>query len=711
MIREVIKVGGMSCVRCSAAVENALKMQKGVTEVSVSYANGRAEVVFNETEVSLKQLEKAIKNAGYTVVYDVRKAQKQEFLKILSSFLLSLALSLPFFVMMGCMMFGKHLSIMENGLLQLFLATPIQFVSGLRFYKGAYHSLKNKSPSMDVLVALGTTVSYFYSVYSFVNDGSKLYFESSAMIITLVLLGKTLESRARAKTSESIEKLMDLAPKFARVVRDGDEIEIPAWQIQKGETVSVRPGEAFPADGRVINGESFVDESALTGESMPVSKKSGDKVFGGTVNRNGYLVFQAENVGEETVLASVIRLVEEAQSSKARVQTVADKVSAIFVPSVMAIALITFVCFYFVGGSLNSALDNSVAVLVIACPCSLGLATPTALMVGMGRGANMGILIKNADALEQACKIKALILDKTGTVTEGKPQITETITISESVQDALLLTASAESLSEHPIAEVIASEHKGRLLEPQAFKSITGNGIIALVDGREVAVGKPAWIEDYCGVELPLNVKKLSQFGNTVSVSAIDKIPTLAFSVSDPLREDSQRGIARLKALSIRTIMVTGDNLLVAEKVSKSIGVDEYHADAMPEDKVNKIKEAQSKYGVTAMIGDGINDSPALTASDIGFAVANGTDIAMESGDIVLSMGGVSAVADAIYLSRATMRKIKQNLFWAFFYNALALPLAAFGLLNPIIAGGAMAFSSVSVVTNSLLLKRVSLNK
>ena len=705
----VIKVGGMSCVRCSAAVENALKSQNGVFDVSVSYANGRAEVIFDDSLISVKNLEKTIKNAGYTVVYDLRVSQKQAFRKTLITFLLSLALSVPFFVMMGAMMFGKHLGIMENGLLQFLLATPVQFVAGLRFYKGAYNSLKNKSPSMDLLVALGTSASYFYSVYSLVTNNGTFYFESSAMIITLVLLGKTLETRARAKTGESIEKLMDLTPKTARVIIDGAETEISALQIQKGDILVVRPGESIPADGVVIEGESYVDESSLTGESMPVSKKEKDKVFGGTVNRNGSFKFRAENVGEDTVLSSVIRLVEEAQSSKARIQTIADKVSAVFVPAVTAISLVTFISTYIISKNIQTALDNAVAVLVIACPCSLGLATPTALMVGMGRGASMGILIKNADALEHACKIKALVLDKTGTVTQGKPCVTEIITLSDEIENPLSYIASAESLSEHPIGEVIASSYNGELYTVQDFQSVTGKGIIASVNSKEVAVGKANWIEELCGCKLPREVSELSKSGNTVSVGAIDKKPVLAIGVSDPLRADSASALRRIKSMGIRTILITGDNLSVAEIVAQKIGVDEFYADAMPEDKVNKVKESQKQYGITAMIGDGINDSPALSASDVGIAVGNGTDIAMESGDIVLSSGGISAVADTISLSRATMRKIKQNLFWAFFYNTVGIPLAAFGLLNPIIAGAAMAFSSVSVVTNSLLLKRVKI--
>ncbi len=702
----------MSCVRCSAAVENALKSEKGVLSVSVSYSNGRAEVVYDDSVTDLKTLEKAIKKAGYTVIEDVRAARKREFRASLTMFVFSALLSLPFFLMMVLMFVAPESPMMHalhNGWLQFALATPIQFVAGWRFYRGALNSLKNKSPSMDLLVALGTTASYVYSVYILFSGESVFYFESSAMIITLVLLGKMLEARARAKTSAAIEKLMDLAPKRATVLRNGREETIPAFRIIVGDIVIVRPGESVPADGIVIEGDSHVDESMLTGESMPVSKGVGDKVYGGTVNGNGSVRFRAESVGNETVLSGIIRLVEEAQSSKAHVQTAADKVSAVFVPAVTAISLITFAVTFFVTKNVSDSLDSAVAVLVIACPCSLGLATPTALMVGIGRGASMGILIKNADALERACKIKALVLDKTGTVTEGNPRATEMIVISDEFPDALRFAASAEARSEHPIASVIVAEFKGELSECSDFVSVTGCGVSAVVDGKTVLVGKPSWIESETSATLPEKVNEIAMKGKTVVVCAIDKIPALAVAVSDPVRSDSKSSIERLKSLEIKTVLVTGDNESTAKNVAASVGIDEVVSNAMPEDKVLKLRELREEYSVVAMVGDGINDAPALTAADVGFAVGNGTDIAIESGDVVLVNGGVSAVSDAIALSRATMRKIKQNLFWAFFYNVIGIPLAAFGLLSPVIAGMAMAFSSVSVVTNSLLLKKTKL--
>ncbi len=706
----IIKVGGMSCVRCSGAVEYALKEIEGVLSVSVSYANGRAEVSFDDEKTSLKILEKAIKNAGYQVLEDVRKARKREFKRNIIMLSFSIALSLPFFLMMGLMFFAPNshlLHILHNGILQIILATPIQFIIGFRFYRGALHSLKNKSPNMDVLVALGTTASYVYSVYSLIVGSKTLYFESSAMIITLVLLGKTLESRARAKTSEAIEKLMDLAPKTANVIRDGEIVTIPVSQIIVGDIVTVRPGESVSADGTVIEGETYIDESMLTGESMPIKKFTGEKVYGGTVNGKGAFSFRAESVGENTVLSGIIRLVEEAQSSKAHIQNTADKVASVFVPAVTVIALVTFAIAYFMTDSLSDALDNAVAVLVIACPCSLGLATPTALMVGMGRGASMGILIKNADALEQACKIKAIILDKTGTITQGKPLVVSKKILSDSVADPLKYAASAESRSEHPLAQVITADYKGVLPECADFVSETGFGVRARVEDKEVIVGKPSWVSRECGADI--DISDLLKDGNTVVVCAVDKIPVMAIAVSDPVRNDSREGIERLKSLGILPVLVTGDNELSAKAVAESVGIPEFQANALPEGKVQKLCELQRIYGIVAMVGDGINDAPALTAADIGIAIGSGTDIAMESGDIVLAGGGISAVSKAISLSKATMRKIKQNLFWAFFYNSIGIPLAAFGILNPIIAGAAMAFSSVSVVTNSLLLKKVKL--
>ncbi len=708
----VIKVGGMSCVRCSAAVENALCAVSGVETAVVSYANGRAEVSFDDGKTDLKTLEKAIKKAGYSVLPDVRSARKKEFRALLTLFTFSLVLSIPFFLMMALMILAPESEMMHalhNGYLQLALATPVQFVSGFRFYRGAFFSLKNKSPSMDVLVALGTTASYVYSVYSLLSGNGAFYFESSAMIITLVLLGKMLEAKAKAKTSESIEKLMDLAPKRATVLRDGREEIIPVSQIAVGDIVVVRPGESIPADGIVIEGITSIDESMLTGESMPISKTVGDKIFGGTVNGRGSVKFCAENVGSDTVLSGIIRLVEEAQSSKARIQTTADKVSAIFVPSVALIAILTLVLSLAFELSLSESIDRAVAVLVIACPCSLGLATPTALMVGIGRGASMGILIKNADALEQACKIKALALDKTGTVTEGRPRITKIINLNDTVPDALKYAASAESRSEHPLAHVIVSAYGNEIPECEEFESLTGRGVRATVEGKKVLVGKMSWIEEECGCTLPEEAKNLSLSGNTVIVSSVDSVPALAVAVSDPVREDSREAVKRLHTMNVKTALVTGDNEPTAKSVAESVGIDSFTANVLPDGKVEELKKLRSEYGVVGMVGDGINDAPALTFADVGFAVGGGTDIAMESGDIVLVGGGVSAVSDAISLSKATMRKIKQNLFWAFFYNSVGIPLAALGMLSPVLAGAAMALSSVSVVTNSLLLKKVKI--
>lgn len=708
---KIIKVGGMSCVRCSAAVENALKAEDGVIECAVSYANGRAEVAFDNSVTNLKKLEKAIKKAGYEVLEDVRIARKKEFKKSIIMLVFSAVFSLPFFLMMALMLFGvdSHLMhILHNGFLQLAFATPVQFIAGFRFYRGAVHSLKNKSPSMDLLVALGTSASFAYSVYMLASGGNTFYFESSAMIITLVLLGKMLESRARAKTSEAIEKLLDLSPKQATVIRDGSEIVIPASQIKIGDTVIVRPGEAIPADGRIDWGSTSIDESMLTGESMPVSKNIGDKIFGGTVNGKGAIHFTAEGVGSDTVLSGIIRLVEDAQSSKAHIQNIADKVSAVFVPAVTAVSIVTFVATYLVTNSISDALDSAVAVLVIACPCSLGLATPTALMVGINRGASMGILIKNASALEHSCKIKAIVIDKTGTLTEGKPCVTDILVIDSSVPDAHMLAASAESKSEHPLGILITNSYEGDIVEPTSFESVTGCGVISVVNGKDVVVGKPSWVSEKCGVNLGKQVDELSEKGSVV-VCAVDKRIAMAFAMSDPVRIDSKESVSRLKSLGIHTVLVTGDNLKTAENVAKTVGIDEVVANVLPEGKVAKLNELREKYGFAAMVGDGINDAPALAVADIGFAVGSGTDIAMESGDIVLVGKGISAVSDSIALSRATMRKIKQNLFWAFFYNTVGIPLAAFGLLNPVIAGAAMAMSSVSVVTNSLLLKRTKL--
>lgn len=711
IVSEVIKVGGMSCVRCSAAVENALLAVNGVKTVSVSYANGRAEVEYDDALTNRKILEKAIKNAGYEVITDIRVARKKEYRITLYTLCFSLLFSLPFFLMMADMVLfpNSHtFAVLHNGYLQLALATPIQLVAGYRFYRGAYHSLKNKSPSMDLLVALGTTVSYGYSVYTLIKGEGTLYFESSAMIITLVLLGKTLETRAKSKMGEAIEKLVNLSPKTACVVVDGVMTEIPVSKISVGDTVFVRAGESVAADGVVIEGDCYIDESMLTGESMPAEKTVGDKVYGGTVNGNNGFYFRAENVGGETLLSGIIRLVEEAQASKAHIQNIADKVSAVFVPAVTLISVVTFVITQIATGDINQSLEHAVAVLVIACPCSLGLATPTALTVGIGKGAENGILIKNADAIERASEVGVVVLDKTGTVTVGKPTVTNIITIKNGAPDALKYAASAEGTSGHPIAAAVVNEYGGELFDCADSVTEVGAGIRATVNGKNVLVGKIAWIESECGCVI--NEKTKLNVGETHIAVAIDGVPSMIISVADRVREDSKDAVEKIKQMGIKTLLVTGDNEETAKKVCSEIGIDGYYANVLPDGKAEIIKKLKSEYKGVAMVGDGINDAPALTLADVGFAVGNGTDIAIESGDIVLSGRGIVSVSNALLLAKATVKKIKQNLFWAFFYNTIGIPLAAFGLLNPIIASCAMAFSSVSVVTNSLLLKRIKLN-
>ena len=705
----------MSCVRCSGAVEHALSRVDGVISASVSYTSGRA-VIETEGAPNLRALHKAIRKAGYTVVTDPAMQRRKEFRQNLVSLAVSVLLSAPFWVMMVLMFFAPTSRLMHllhaGGLWQFILGTLIQFGIGYRFYIGAFKSIVNKSPNMDVLIVLGTTTAYVYSVYSLFFGGGSLYFESSAMIITLVLLGKTLETRAKAHTSAAIEKLMRLAPQTATVIRDGKELEISAEEIAVGDVILVRPGQSFPADGRIAQGEAYIDESMLTGESRPVFKVRGDKVFGGTVNGNSSVMFVAEEIGESTVLSGIVRMVEEAQSSKAGIQTLADKVSAIFVPLVTLIAAVTFAVSVLLDVGTAVALERAVSVLVIACPCSLGLATPTALMVGIGLGAENGILIRNADALEQACKIKAIVLDKTGTVTKGKPMLTDFVTYEVNHDEIRMLISAAEKPSEHPLGAVISGSFEGVLPDCDNFLAVTGAGITATVGGKKIFVGKPLWIEELCGKsEYGAVAERLAGEGKTVMNAAIDGKTVAAIAVSDPVDERSLNAVERLKQLGITPVMVTGDNESVARAVAQAVGIEEFIAGALPQDKVDAVKKLKDKYRTVAMAGDGINDAPALASADVGFAIGNGTDIAIESGDIVLSSGSISSVPDCVVLSRATMKKIAQNLFWALFYNCLGIPLAAFGLLTPIISGACMAFSSVCVVSNSLLLKRTKLNK
>lgn len=710
-----LQIGGMTCVRCSGAVEHALRSLDGVEKAEVSYAVGRAEITYDDAKVDRKRLEKAVKSAGYKVVEDKNAARRRELRELRILFIGSAIFSAPFLVLMVLMFAAPDAAVthwMHNaGWVQLALATPVQFVVGWRFYKGAVLSMLNRSPSMDVLVALGTSAAYGYSLYNVIVGSGHYYFESAAIIITLVLLGKMLETGARGKTSAAIEMLMNLQPKTATVLREGTEMVIPAAEIVQGDTILVHPGESLSVDGEVVAGRSAVDESMLTGESMPVDKQLGDKVFGGTVNGTGSLTVRADGIGKDTVLSGIIRLVEEAQSSKAPIQKLADKVSAIFVPAVIGAALLTFVLtLVFMQGAeaMTEAISRAVAVLVIACPCSLGLATPTALMVGTGRAATMGVLIKSADALETACRIDRVLLDKTGTVTMGRPAVTDFLPMGMQREEALRLAAAVEQLSEHPVARAVTESYDQPLPSAENFVSLTGRGVSAEVEGKTVLLGSRRLMEEQ---QIPFADDRQSweDEGKTVLYMAVDGQPAAVMAVADPVRDTSAKALRELHELGIRTVMVTGDNRRTAEAVGRAVGIDEVVAEVLPDGKVELVEKYKQDGKIVAMAGDGINDAPALAAADVGFAMGTGTDIAMESGDVVLVGGGLTALVTAVKISRATMRKIRQNLFWAFFYNCIGIPVAAFGLLSPVIAGAAMAFSSVSVVTNSILLKRTKL--
>ena len=703
-----IKVSGMMCVRCEAAVKNALLSSEGVINADVSFTLSRAKIEYDPQKTNKKKLEKVINKSGYNVVISEDESRKKEFKSLLLRFIVSLCLSLPFLLMMVLMFVfpNAHLThiLHSNGLWQFILALPVQFGIGFKFYKGAFLSLKNKSPGMDLLVSFGTTSAFVYSCYNLISGNNEFYFESSVIIITLILFGKMLEMRAKTKTSEAIEKLVALTPKTAVVIRDNKEVTINTEDILVGDIVLVHPGEAIPTDGIVVKGETFIDEAMLTGESLPVKKTEGASVFGGTINKSGSIQFKATKNNEETALSEIIRLVEDASTSKATIQTLADKVSAIFVPSVLTIAILTFILTLIITNDPSEGVKRAVAVLVIACPCSLGLATPTALMVGIGKGAEHGILIKDADALEKASCVKVMVFDKTGTLTQGKPTLTEVFTISLSKSEALKIAASVERFSEHPISEAITSGYNGEYYEIESFQNHSGFGVEGVLDGKVIKLGK----KEFCSIENEPESAKDFLEGNkqTIIYMSINNEIAAIFSVSDPVKTESLEVINELKTQKVHTCLVSGDNEKTVLAVTEALGIDEAFSEVLPSEKVQKIKELKDKYGLTAMAGDGINDAPALKTSDVGFSMGNGTDIALSSGDIVLLGGNIELIPKTIKLSNETMKKIKQNLFWAFFYNSLSIPLAAFGFLSPVVAGAAMALSSVSVVTNSLLLKR-----
>jgi Cu+-exporting ATPase len=702
-------IGGMTCAACSARLEKVLNRQPGMqANVNLAAERARIRLLGAADEAAVVA---AVAKAGFSAALvdsQTREREKAEKLQVyrreIRRFWISVILTLPLVGQM-LLMFGEHGH--QNELprwLQLALATPVQFWIGWRFYDGAYKTLRGGGANMDVLVALGTSMAWgFSTVVTVFGLDQHVYFEAGAAVITLVLLGKLLEARAKARTSEAIESLIRLQPKTARVERDGQWVDMPVEALMPGDLFLVRPGESVPVDGEVVDGESSVDEAMLTGESMPVGKQAGDQVFAATANGQGALRCRATGVGEHTLLAGIIRLVGEAQGSKAPVQRLADRISAVFVPVVSAIALLTLVGWWVHSGVFAEALVNAVAVLVIACPCALGLATPTAIMVGTGQGARAGILVKNAEALERAEKIAVLALDKTGTLTSGRPQLTDIVPRGMAGDEALALAAALEQNSEHPLARAIVAANAtvdGKKVAN--FKSIPGQGVEAEVDGRKLRLGSPDWL----GLAADPAVIALQQAGKTVMVLAEGDSVLALFAVADALRPTSKAAVRRLRERGIRVVMLTGDNAGTAAAIAAEAGIDEFRAGILPGDKAAAVNELKAGGGLVAMVGDGINDAPALAAADVSFAIGAGSDAAVEAADLTLIRSDLSGVGDAIALSAATLGKIRQNLFFAFIYNVLGIPLAAMGMLNPVVAGAAMALSSVSVVSNSLLLKR-----
>jgi P-type Cu+ transporter len=712
-----INIEGMTCAACSARVEKALLKTKGVTNANVNLALNKGTIEFIDAEVSANDLINVVRKTGYNAFEEQeenkdreKEAREKEIKNLKLLFIASLILSLPLFSAMFFHMAGVH-SILSNGYFQLILATPVQFIIGHRFYKGAYHSLRSGGANMDVLVAMGTSAAYFYSVYNVIIGVMDYYFEASAVIITLILLGKMLEALAKGRTSEAIKKLMGLQAKTARVIRNGEEKDIPIEDVAVGDIIVVRPGEKIPVDGIVTDGASAVDESMLTGESLPVDKKSGDEIIGATINKFGTFKFKATKVGKDTALAQIIKLVEDAQGSKAPVQRLADKISGVFVPTVVGIALVTFLLWYFVKGDFTHALISAVAVLVIACPCALGLATPTAIMVGTGKGAENGILIKGGEHLEKAHQINAIVFDKTGTITKGEPEVTDIISYKEDENNILRIAAIAEKSSEHPLGQAIvnrAIEQGIKIDEPAKFEAIPGHGIYSYIDGRDVYLGNRKLMKDK-GIQIDNieeDISRLEDEGKTAMLISLDGNASGIIAVADTVKESSKEAIERLQKMDIEIYMITGDNNRTANAIAKQVGISNVLAEVLPEHKAENVEKIKKQGKKVGMVGDGINDAPALAAADIGFAIGTGTDVAMEAADITLIKGELTDIVKAIVLSKRTMRTIKQNLFWAFAYNTAGIPLAALGFLSPMIAGAAMAFSSVSVVSNSLRLKR-----
>ncbi|ANE86859.1 MULTISPECIES: heavy metal translocating P-type ATPase [Bacillus] len=726
-------VSGMTCAACANRVEKRLNKLDGVNKATVNFALESATVDFNPDEVNVNEMKSAITKLGYKleVKPDNQDASTdhrlQEIERQKKKFIISFILSFPLlWAMVSHFSFTSFIylpDMLMNPWVQLALATPVQFIIGGQFYVGAYKALRNKSANMDVLVALGTSAAYFYSVYlSIQSIGSSehmtdLYFETSAVLITLIILGKLFEAKAKGRSSEAIKKLMGLQAKTATVVRDGTEIKILIEEVVAGDIVYVKPGEKIPVDGEIVEGKSAIDESMLTGESIPVDKSIGDVVIGSTINKNGFLKVKATKVGRDTALAQIIKVVEEAQGSKAPIQRVADQISGIFVPVVVVIAIITFAVWmiFVTPGDFGGALEKMIAVLVIACPCALGLATPTSIMAGSGRSAEYGILFKGGEHLEATHRLDTVILDKTGTVTNGKPVLTDVMVADGFHEEEILrLVGAAEKNSEHPLAEAIVEGIKEKKIDipsSETFEAIPGFGIESVVEGKQLLIGTRRLMKKFNIdiEEVSKSMEELEREGKTAMLIAIDKEYAGIVAVADTVKDTSKAAIARLKKMGLDVVMITGDNTQTAQAIAKQVGIDHVIAEVLPEGKAEEVKKLQANGKKVAMVGDGINDAPALATANIGMAIGTGTDVAMEAADITLIRGDLNSIADAIFMSKMTIRNIKQNLFWALAYNALGIPIAALGFLAPWVAGAAMAFSSVSVVLNALRLQRVKL--